>query len=119
MCRRDRCSPGPIDHAKDMAFCAACRKIREIMAILILDFKDAFMTIPLHDAERRFNCCAVPEGISRSREPVYEAEPEHGDVVVWRVLGFGGRPSPLLFARAASFAMRSAHCLAKAIAKSQ
>jgi hypothetical protein len=31
--------------------------------------------------------------------------------MVWRVLGFGGKPSPLVYSRAASFAMRTAQAL--------
>ena len=37
--------------------------------------------------------------------------------MVWRVLGFGGRPNPLLFARAASLAMRSAQCLGQSLCR--
>jgi hypothetical protein len=39
-------------------------------------------------------------------------ESQTGQFVVWRVLGFGGRPNPLVYSRAASFAMRSAQALA-------
>ena len=31
--------------------------------------------------------------------------------MVWRVLGFGGKPNPLVYSRAASFAMRTAQAL--------
>ena len=36
-----------------------------------------------------------------------------GRCVVWRVLGFGGKPNPVVFARAASFASRTAQALLK------
>ena len=60
--------PRPIDHARDVADLAASRKPGDQLAILILDFKDAFMSIPLHEAERPFNCTVVPEGVRRERE---------------------------------------------------
>ena len=34
-----------------------------------------------------------------------------GKFVVWRALGFGGKPNPLVFARAASLASRTAQAL--------
>ena len=34
-----------------------------------------------------------------------------GNFVVWRVLGFGGRPNPVVFSRGASFAARCAQGL--------
>ena len=53
--------------------------------------------------------------MSRNRKPLYEGEPHSGTFVVWRVLGFGGRPNPLLFARLSSMAMRSVQCLVNAL----
>ena len=37
----------------------------------------------------------------------FDNETQEGSFIVWRVVGFGGRPNPLLFARVASFAMRT------------
>lgn len=58
------------------------------------------MSIPLHSAERPYNCTRVADGVTRSRPPF------RGTLVVWRVLGFGGVPNPLVYSRAASFASR-------------
>ena len=78
---------------------------------MVLDFANAFMQIPLAKAEMRYNCAAVPQGLRRDRAPLDDAEPSLGSFVVWRVLGFGGRPNPLVYSRVASFAMRSAQAL--------
>ena len=79
--------------------------------ILILDFKDAFMSIPLADSEKAYNCCVVDASVKRLREARYAGEPEVGHCVVWDVLGFGGKPNPLVYSRAASFAMRTGQAL--------
>ena len=81
------------------------------MAGLVLDFADAFNSIPLAVNERRFNCAHVGRNIERSRKPLFDGETQEGAFVVWRVLGFGGRPNPLVYARAASLASRSAQAL--------
>ena len=81
------------------------------MATLIMDFKDAFMSIPLRAEERRFCCASVPQKLKRRRQEITPEEPPVGSFVVWRVLGFGGRSFPLVFSRAASFAARSAQAL--------
>ena len=78
---------------------------------MVLDFKDAFMGIPLAALERPFNAAELPQPIRRNRPELFEGEAAAGTVIVWRVLGFGGRPNPLVFARAASFAARSAQAL--------
>merc|ERR1712194_883704 len=75
---------------------------------LVLDFKDAFMSIPLHEDERRFNCAHTGFQLSRTRPTVYDGEPDLGGFVAWRTLGFGGRPNPLVFSRVASFVCRTA-----------
>ena len=49
--------------------------------------------------------------MSRTRPTVYDGEPDLGGFVVWRTLGFGGRPNPLVFSRVASFACRTAQAL--------
>ena len=69
------------------------------MVTLILDLKDAFMSIPLARQERRFNCANAGFPMTRGRDTLYEDEPEEGTFVVWRVLGFGGKPNPLVFSR--------------------
>ena len=66
---------------------------------LILDLKDAFMSIPLHPSERRFNCANSGFELKRSRDELFEGEPTVGSFVVLRVLGFGGKPNPLVFSR--------------------
>ena len=113
--------PRPRDHAKGLAR-AAARKRRmkrknALIRTLIIDFENAFMSIPLATAERVYNCCAVPSGLHRTRPEAYPGEPEQGSFVVWTVLGFGGKPNPLLFARFASFAMRTGQCVANKVCK--
>ena len=108
-------SPRPLDHALDLAFCAAMAAGNMMVATLIIDFRNAFMTMALHESELPYNCCEVKQGLSRNRKPLYEGEPHSGTFVVWRVLGFGGRPNPLLFARLSSMAMRSVQCLVNAL----
>ena len=103
--------PRGIDHALDMARLSAHPKKMEDVRILILDFKDAFMSIPLNDKEKVYNCATLPEEISRKRGPLDEDEPLSGRCVVWNVLGFGGKPNPLVYSRVASFAMRSAQAM--------
>ena len=93
--------PRPIDHARDLADLSASG---HTWATLIMDFKDAFMSIPLLEAERRFCCAAVPQGISSKTTA-------SGTFVVWKVLGFGGRSFPLVFSRVASFAARTAQAI--------
>ena len=77
----------------------------------MLDFKDAFMGVPLAAAERPFNAAELDQPIRRSRPALFDGEALEGTVIVWPVLGFGGRPNPLVFARAASFAARSGQAL--------
>ena len=45
------------------------------------------------------------------RDPLDPEEPLEGRCVVWKVLGFGGKPNPLVYSRAASFAMRTGQAL--------
>ena len=68
------------------------------------------MSIPLAE-ERRYNCTTVAVGLKRSRPSLRADEPQEGTCILWRVLGFGGRPNPLLYSRAASFAARTAQAL--------
>ena len=83
------------DHAADLAAASAAGEVETF----ILDFMHAFMTIPAADAEARWNCCLVEVPIRRSRPALDSEEPESGLFLVWRVLGFGGKAYPLLYAR--------------------
>jgi len=78
---------------------------------MILDLADAFMGIPLAAPEQPFNCCASDFPVVRSRPSAYHGEPEQGRFILWAVLGFGGKPNPLVFARVASFAVRCAQAM--------
>eukprot|EP00959_Pyramimonas_sp_CCMP1952_P343230 7189809-Pyramimonas_sp.AAC.1 len=49
--------------------------------------------VPLHESERRFNVAVL-------RDPPLEGR---GRVIVWRVLGFGGKSNPLVYSRLGSF----------------
>ena len=102
--------PRPIDHARDVAAMLGRGSDYEV-SVLILDFKDAFMSIPLADAEKAFNCAVVEGEVQRGRDPLYEGEPETGKCIIWDVLGFGGKPNPLVYSRAASFAMRTGQAM--------
>jgi len=104
--------PRPLDHAVDIAALRAEAADHESSASFVIDVKDAFMTIPLAKCEMRYNCARLSEPIPLKREPDPE-EAAAGDFIVWRVLGFGGRPNPLVFARVAAFAARSAQALFK------
>ena len=98
--------PRPVDLAADLAALNAGRSLGDRLAVGIVDFEDAFMSVPLCPSERRFNCAEVPHSLRRSRPPLHSHEPESGQLVAWRVLGFGGRPNPLVFGRVTSVLMR-------------
>ena len=87
--------PRFVDHAVDVAVASAAGDVE----VLILDFSNAFMSIPANAGEARFNCCLVESAIRRDRAPLDDDEPLQGTFVVWRVLGFGGSAYPLLYAR--------------------
>jgi len=100
-------------HARDLALLgefAGADPTVELWTV-ILDIRDAFMGIPLHPEEFTFNTCAADFPLTRTRPALYQNEPEIGRYIVWAVLGFGGKPNPLVFARAASFASRCAQAL--------
>ena len=42
---------------------------------------------------------------------MHSAEPPAGRLISWRVLGFGGRPNPLVFGRITSMIMRFAQAI--------
>lgn len=85
--------PRPLDHSRDLSECAPAVHNDNVLHTLTLDFKDAFMSIPLHDDERPLNCTRIEGGVARERASLRGGEPERGDWVVWRVLGFGGKPN--------------------------
>ena len=68
---------------------------------LIIDFKDAFMSTGTRKDEQRFTAAAVADDESPSGTYIY----------VWHTLGFGGKTFPLVYARPASFAARTAQAL--------
>jgi len=78
---------------------------------MVLDFEKAFMTIPLVLPEQAYNACEIDQTLERGRPPAYPGEPEDGHVVVWKVLGFGGKANPLVYSRCAGFAARVAQGL--------
>ena len=96
------------DHGHDIASLAA---LGSSVGVFLLDFKHAFMSVPLSREEMPYNTSVVPESLTRSRPPLDEHEPTTGKVLVWRVLGFGGHANPLVYARIASFASRSGQTL--------
>ena len=48
------------------------------------------------------NCTILEKPIQRNRHALDSDETLEGSFLVWQVLGFGGRPSPLLYARMVS-----------------
>ena len=47
-----------------------------IVAALIIDFRNAFMSVALHDDELPYNCCEVKQGVSRIKgAPCTKANP--------------------------------------------
>ena len=96
------------DQARDVAMMS---ELGKGIGIFILDFKNAFMSLPLAQEEMRFNVSVCPTGLERSRDALYGGEPRRGSVLVWRVLGFGGHSNPLTYSRAATFAARSGQAL--------
>ena len=96
------------DHAADVAQFSSSG---EGVGVFVIDYKNAFMTLPLASAEMPFNTTAAPHLVRRTRQPLLPNEPEQGSFLVWRVLGFGGHTNPLTYSRVASFAARSAQAL--------
>ncbi|CAK0906332.1 unnamed protein product, partial [Prorocentrum cordatum] len=98
--------PRGVDRGVDLALLAerAARVAGGVVKVLVLDFNDAFMSVPLHEQERRFNVAVLKEPPSST----------HGRVIVWRVLGFGGKSNPLVYCRFASAVARSSQGLVPA-----
>ena len=65
----------------------------------------------MRPSEYPFNACQVDGELERGRPPAYPGEPARGSIVIWTVLGFGGKPYPLVFARCVGFASRAAQAL--------
>ena len=86
--------PRAIELAADLAKMKAEQGPGDVIMTGIIDFSDAFMSIPLAACERRFNCASLPSDLRRERGPLHPKEPQAGRVIAWRVLGFGGRPTP-------------------------
>ena len=68
---------------------------------LIVDFEDAFMSTGTLPGEQRFTAAEVIDPTSDTGSFIY----------VWHTLGFGGKTFPLVYARPASFASRTAQAL--------
>ena len=108
--------PTVFQHARDVALLGLLAEAggdADDIETLVLDVKDAFMGVPLHPEEWPFNACGLDQPLRRGREALYDGEPDAGSFVVWAVLGFGGKPNPLVFARAAAFAARTGQALFK------
>ena len=88
-----------------------CSDSGEGLGVFVIDYKNAFMTLPLAKSEMPFNTTATPHQVRRSRPPLLPDEPVSGGFLVWRVLGFGGHSNPLTYSRAACFAARSGQAL--------
>ena len=93
--------PRGIDHAVDLANLSSSENHVEVV---VLDFVDAFMVVPLHEDEKPYNCAEVP-GLRGPGSMPY---------IVWNVLGFGGKSNPLVYSRFGSFAARTAQAVASA-----
>ena len=59
--------PRGIDHGVDMAVLESGLGKGEDLHTLVLDFSNAFMTIPLHAEEQRFNCSHTGFDLVRRR----------------------------------------------------
>ena len=76
--------PRFVDHARDLAMLSARGSS---VGVFVLDFKHAFMTVPLAREEMPYNTSVVPESLTRTRPPLDDVEPTTGTALVWRVLG--------------------------------
>ena len=108
MVRERHVLPRFADHGHGLASLVA---FGSSVGVFVLDFKHAFMTVPLAIEEMPFNTSVVPQGLVRTRAGLDDTEPKEGKLLVWRVLGFGGHANPLIYARVACFAARSGQAL--------
>ena len=80
------------DHAADLAFAADWSGTgAEGVSVLILDFTDAFMSVPLLPGEMQYSCTTSHVPIAPSRASLHDHEPRSGKVLIWQVMGFGGK----------------------------
>ena len=88
--------PTVVHHARDSCEVASFLEpgTDQELHTVVLDFADAFMNVPLHESERAFNAIELERPVRRTRPRRYGGEPLEGRVVLWGVLGFGGRPQP-------------------------
>jgi len=105
--------PTPFQHGQDIALLGEALAADPDASLwsLVLDVQDALMGVPLAPVEFPFNCCDLGGSIKRVREPLYPDEPASGSFVVWAVLGFGGKPNPLIISRVIAFAARTGQAL--------
>ena len=68
------------DHAHDLATLSAQGSS---VGVFVLDFKHAFMTVPLCESEMALNASVVPSGITRTRKGLDDKEPETGTILLW------------------------------------
>ena len=100
--------PTYLSHLRDLAILSEHPlEASESVEVLVLDYRNAFMQIPLAVEEQPFNCCSLDRAVRRTRASLFPGEAAEGFCIVWRVLGFGGRPNPLIFARCGSFLART------------
>ena len=60
--------PRFVDHARDLAFAS---RDGSDMGVFVVDFKNAFMTLPLARAEQPFNTSVAPHIVHRNRPALY------------------------------------------------
>ena len=98
--------PRPNDHGWDLYNLwkeIATGELSEEASVwsLIVDFEDAFMSTGTLPSEQKYTAAQVDDPSSPTGIYVY----------VWYTLGFGGKTFPLVYARPASFASRTAQAL--------
>ena len=81
-----------VDHALDLAKLTSQTSLDNV-EVLILDFKDAFMSLALADSEKPYNCSVLESPLTRSREPLFDGEVTSGTCIVWRVLVLAANPT--------------------------
>jgi hypothetical protein len=74
--------PRPIDHAVDVARLSQRLGKQESCDTFVLDYKDAFMSIPIAATEARYNTTMIPSKIRRTREALDKNEPLEGTCLV-------------------------------------
>jgi len=106
-------------HALDLLRLTRGLGVDEQIHTMVLDFENAFMGIPLARVEQCFNACYLEVPVVRTRAAAFPDEVGSGQLIVWQVLGFGGKPNPLVYSRAASFAARTGQALLRPSAASR